>query len=225
MNKSEVNMLGEQLRQGVMTPELLSQLDEYRRSFQNPIAQVESAIRHVLVTQEATGMLTQRPSKATPSIVAKLKRQPTLKLSQIQDIAGMRLIALHRSFQDEWSDAIQKLLPESKRLDRREKPSFGYRALHLIVKLDDKPVEIQIRTGLQHAWAHLSEKIADRIGHEFKYGLSSHGLYQEMLELSGEINDFELAQTQSSSLFSIPATNPLLQKLHQIELKLKPQIV
>jgi len=38
------------------------------------------------------------------------------------------------------------------------------------VWLDDKPVEIQVRTSLQHWWAELSEKFADLIDPAIKYG-------------------------------------------------------
>jgi putative GTP pyrophosphokinase len=223
MNNSEINRLGDLLRQGALTPSLLSQLDEYRRSFQAPIAEVVAAIRVELAQFPEMTIITLRPSKATPSIVAKLRRQPTLKLSQIQDIAGLRLLAMDRRFQDAWCQEILKIFPEGKVLDRRDKPSFGYRALHLVVKRLDRTVEIQIRTRLQHMWAHLSEKIADKIGHDFKYGLLSNPLYEEMLELSDEINDFELAQLETESLWGIHVTSPLQQKLHQIELKLRFQ--
>jgi putative GTP pyrophosphokinase len=223
MNNSEVNRLGDLLRQGDLTPHLLSQLDEYRRSFQAPISEVVSSIRTELVHVPELAILTLRPSKATPSIVAKLKRQPTLKLSQIQDIAGLRLLAMDRKSQNVWCEEIRKLFPEGKLSDRREKPSFGYRALHLVVKRLDKAVEIQIRTRLQHMWAELSERIADKIGHEFKYGLSSSPLYKEMLALSDEIDNFELAQLDTDSLGGIGATSPLQQRRHQIELKLRLQ--
>jgi ppGpp synthetase/RelA/SpoT-type nucleotidyltranferase len=35
-------------------------------------------------------------------------------------------------------------------IDRREKPSHGYRAVHVIVECGGRMVEIQVRTELQH---------------------------------------------------------------------------
>jgi GTP pyrophosphokinase len=34
-------------------------------------------------------------------------------------------------------------------IDRRQTPSFGYRAVHLIVRVSGRPVEVQIRTLIQ----------------------------------------------------------------------------
>jgi ppGpp synthetase/RelA/SpoT-type nucleotidyltranferase len=54
--------------------------------------------------------------------------------------------------------------------DRRMKPSHGYRAVHVIIRDDGKPIEVQIRTALQQVWAELSEKFADLIDASIKYG-------------------------------------------------------
>jgi ppGpp synthetase/RelA/SpoT-type nucleotidyltranferase len=37
--------------------------------------------------------------------------------------------------------------------DRREKPSHGYRAVHVIPRVDAHSIEIQVRTPLQDIWA------------------------------------------------------------------------
>jgi ppGpp synthetase/RelA/SpoT-type nucleotidyltranferase len=55
-------------------------------------------------------------------------------------------------------------------VDRRANPSYGYRAVHLIVKVDGALVEIQIRSSLQHLWAELSEKFSDVVDPSIKYG-------------------------------------------------------
>ena len=41
---------------------------------------------------------------------------------------------------------------------------------NLIVSIDDKSVEIQVRTKLQHRWAEVSEKGADLLDRAVKYG-------------------------------------------------------
>lgn len=55
-------------------------------------------------------------------------------------------------------------------VDRRVKPSHGYRAVHLVIREEDKPIEVQIRTSLQHAWAEICEKLADVNDPVIKYG-------------------------------------------------------
>lgn len=54
--------------------------------------------------------------------------------------------------------------------DRRERPSYGYRAVHVIVYEDSTPMEIQVRTKLQDTWAQISEKLGDIWGRGLRYG-------------------------------------------------------
>jgi ppGpp synthetase/RelA/SpoT-type nucleotidyltranferase len=88
----------------------------------------------------------------------------------MQDIAGCRAIVPDLAQQDRAVNAIASELDSVTILDRREKPSHGYRAVHLIVRVDGKPIEVQIRTSLQHVWAEVSEKLADMIDPSIKYG-------------------------------------------------------
>ena len=55
-------------------------------------------------------------------------------------------------------------------VDRREQPSHGYRAVHVLVQEAGKIVEIQVRTSLQQLWAELSEKASDVLDPAIKYG-------------------------------------------------------
>lgn len=55
----------------------------------------------------------------------------------------------------------------------------GYRAVHVIVFLDDARVEVQVRTALQHEWAEAFEKFADRVGRGVRYGLGVEPLPNE----------------------------------------------
>lgn len=55
-------------------------------------------------------------------------------------------------------------------IDRRESPVNGYRAVHVVVFLESVPVEIQVRTRLQHEWAELFEKLADIVGRDVRDG-------------------------------------------------------
>jgi ppGpp synthetase/RelA/SpoT-type nucleotidyltranferase len=56
-------------------------------------------------------------------------------------------------------------------IDRRDNPSYGYRAVHIIVFEDGVPVEIQVRTKLQDSWAQITEKLGDAWGRGLRYGL------------------------------------------------------
>src|SRR5712664_1005208 len=86
LSKTQIDKLGDRLKKGDITEADLRLLDEYRRSFSEGYEFVIRAIRAVLGL-EATG----RPAKSTTSIVEKLQRE-SIRLTQIQDIAGCRII-------------------------------------------------------------------------------------------------------------------------------------
>ena len=76
-------------------------------------------------------------------------------------------------------------------MDRRATPTFGYRAIHLIVTEDGKPIEIQVRSYLQHLWAQYSEIISDFEGQEIKYGGGDPRLIQYLINLSEKTRVYE----------------------------------
>ena len=77
------------------------------------------------------------------------------------------------------------MFPSTTIMDRRDRPSHGYRAVHIIVRPNKRPVEIQVRTALQHRWAELSEKAADTFGIDIKYG-GGHTAVREVLDRASE---------------------------------------
>ncbi|HEV2707150.1 MAG TPA: hypothetical protein VGV59_14610, partial [Pyrinomonadaceae bacterium] len=120
---------------------------------------------------EATG----RPAKSTTSICDKLRRE-SIRLTQIQDIAGCRLIVADIAHQDAVVQSLVGLFEDHTVIDRRERPSHGYSAVHVIVHCRGKMIEIQVRTALQHLWAELSEKLSDIEGSAIKYGGGDAGV-------------------------------------------------
>ncbi len=164
LSKSQADRLGQRLRSGSLSTADRRMLDAYRRSFRPAYLQVVAAIRQKLSLQP-----TGRSGKTTQSIVAKLKRE-TIRLSQIQDIAGCRLIVPTRDEQDEVVHRLLSIFPGAQLDDRRQKPSYGYRAVHVIPFVDGQPIEIQVRSRYQDLWAELSEKLADLYGSDVKYG-------------------------------------------------------
>jgi ppGpp synthetase/RelA/SpoT-type nucleotidyltranferase len=89
----------------------------------------------------------------------------------MQDLAGLRLVGeMTLNEQDELIAQVLEAFPGSKLDDLRTDPSYGYRGVHVILKIDDYPVELQIRTTLQHLWADYFEKLADQFGRQIRYG-------------------------------------------------------
>jgi hypothetical protein len=118
---------------------------------------------------------TTRGFKSTGTLVDKLRRT-TLKLKDIHDLAGARIVVDGgRLEQDQTVERIMQAFESCPKaplmIDRREKPSNGYRAVHVIVFEDSMPIEIQIRTGLQDKWAQIAEKLGDIWGRGLRYGL------------------------------------------------------
>lgn len=172
-----IDQLGERLRTA-LTVEDLRLLDQYRREFGADYAVVVASLRNTLAL-DTSG----RPAKSTTAIVEKLKRG-SMRLSQMQDIAGCRIIVDDTLVQDAVVSRLATMFP-STTMDRRDRPSHGYRAVHIIVRPIKRPIEIQVRTVLQHRWAELSEKAADKFGIDIKYG-GGHKTVREVLDRASE---------------------------------------
>src|SRR5204862_1558102 len=115
-------------RGGDISEDDLRMLDHYRRSFSIAYEVIVGTIRNELGL-EPTG----RPAKSTTAIADKLLRE-SIRLSQLQDIAGCRIILAGIEEQNETVDSLQKLFSNVVIVDRRNNPSHGYRAVHVVVK-------------------------------------------------------------------------------------------
>jgi ppGpp synthetase/RelA/SpoT-type nucleotidyltranferase len=186
-SKNQVDRLGDRLRRGDISENDLRLLDTYRRSFTQAYEDVVGRIASELGL-EPTG----RPAKSTTSIIDKLQRE-TVRLSQMQDIAGCRIVVPLLAAQDEVIHRLKILFDRVDFDDRRKNPSHGYRAVHVIVNQSGKLVEVQVRTALQHSWAELSEKLSDEFDSSIKYGGGSKEIASYLSMLSDVILDMEMA--------------------------------
>lgn len=203
-SKTQIDRLGDRLRSGQVNEDDLRMLDEYRRSFSDAYEFAVGAVRSQ-VGFEPTG----RPAKSTTSITEKLIRE-SIRLSQIQDIAGCRVVVSGIADQERALKDLCALFKRSVVVDRRERPNNGYRAVHIIVNEHGKLVEIQVRTTLQHAWAELSEKVSDLVDADIKYGGGEPRLVEMLQKISEffgrqEYAEFEFAEleAEASRLLSI----------------------
>jgi putative GTP pyrophosphokinase len=186
ISKSKIDHLGDRLKANQATEQDLRLLDEFRRSFSSAYEIVIRRIRDELGLQP-----TGRPAKSTTSISDKLSRE-SIRLTQIQDIAGCRLNVRDVLEQDRVVLNLRQVFPTGKVTDRRTSPSHGYRAVHLIVNIEEKPIEIQIRTSLQHTWAQLSEKVSDIYDPAIKYGSGNEVLLAFFKTTSDRIAEIEM---------------------------------
>ena len=111
----------------------------------------------------------------------------------MQDIAGCRLVVDDILTQDIVVENLKGLFDKVTVVDRRERPSHGYRAVHVIVESHGKLIEIQVRTSLQQAWAQLSEKLADEVDSAIKYGGGDEELVSVLAMMSDASMDVEIA--------------------------------
>ena len=114
--------------------------------------------------------------KSLDTLIEKLQRE-RLSLTRVQDVAGLRFTVDDRVTQDVTAARIDDVFTAHgwsvRVVDRRDNPSHGYRAVHVIASRTGGLVEIQIRTELQNLWAQVSEKLADRVGRGIRYGLGA----------------------------------------------------
>ncbi len=202
LSKTQIDRLGDRLKAGSHTEEDLRLLDDYRRSFDEAYEEVVRKIR------EYGELPTGRKAKTKQSITEKLKRE-SIRLSQMQDIAGCRIVVTDVVEQDRCVALLTDIFPDASVIDRRDKPSHGYRAVHVIVKVSEKFIEIQVRTFFQHLWAQLSEKASDVIDPAVKYGGGSDELQKFLFEVAKAITMFE--QTEKKHL-KIKAAHEMVER-------------
>lgn len=113
--------------------------------------------------------VTQR-LKRLDTLIDKLEREQG-HVTQMHDIGGVRALlpsidhvyAVSRRLRKTWTIIrVRDYIAEPK--------SSGYRALHLIVKRMSYPIEVQLRTEAQDAWANLVENYGRETGIGLKFG-------------------------------------------------------
>jgi hypothetical protein len=144
---------------------------EYRSGFQDPLKKVTVGLRQ-FVERESSEVTVGQRLKRNPQILNKLGRFGSMRLTQMEDIAGCRAILPGGA--PEIAGVLRRIRRNWEVLrieDYAASPkATGYRALHVIVRRDDHPVEIQLRTPGQHEWAEAVERWAARTRFPLKDG-------------------------------------------------------
>jgi putative GTP pyrophosphokinase len=136
----------------------------FRQLHARPLNAVAANLRYYAAKHGRSGApIVGQRLKRMFTICDKLTREPTLRLSQMQDVGGCRVV-----LDDEAQlRALVADLLQQKRwgiVDQDDyvtnpKPISGYRAHHLIVRRDGRLIEVQVRTRMQHEWAELVERV------------------------------------------------------------------
>jgi ppGpp synthetase/RelA/SpoT-type nucleotidyltranferase len=139
------------------------------------LGQILIAYREALGTVAANllslGFTVTYRLKTIDTLVDKLRREHSLKLKSVQDIAGARVVVSDRRTQNQTVAAITNAFQAkpARVRDRRAVPSSGYRAVHVVVFVGNLPIEVQVRTKLQDLWAQTYERLGDRWGRAIRY--------------------------------------------------------
>jgi len=203
LTKSQINKLGEKLRAADdLDEDLLRSLQDLRAEYQQPMLDAQQVIR-VALGMEPTARL-----KTVNTLIEKLKREKT-RLSRMQDLAGIRIVdGDWRAEQDlVVKQLVQLFGRETTEVDDlRAKPSHGYRAVHVIVIVAGRPVEIQVRTKLQDLWAQTFERLADHLGRGIRYGALPTGegrvAVEHMRDVADEVHRVEWVKEEHRRLLA-----------------------
>ena len=173
-SKKQINRAGDTLISSnatvQMETEALEVLNHWRSCHAYPINTFQATLRKRLSKVCTDGIIAQR-LKRTPSILKKLRDNPSMRMARMQDIGGLRAITktIHqvRKLEELYTDGSFQHEPVKKDDYISHPKCSGYRSLHLIYKYknskndqyDGFNLELQLRTELQHAWATAVETI------------------------------------------------------------------
>lgn len=181
-SKSKTDLAGEILQSSNTSKDeknkALEVLSNWRGAHSYPMHVFKKRLKNVSEKIDSHALSAQR-LKRVPSIIKKLNRKyqgkkATMKLTQMQDIAGCRVVLsnvmlakkLHHDYYIK-GDIKHKKVNEKDYISNPKKD--GYRSIHLIYRyFSDKKgkinfngllVEVQIRSKLQHIWATAVETV------------------------------------------------------------------
>lgn len=174
--------------------------------------------------------------KRTRSILAKLVKRGSMRLTQMQDIGGCRAVldSIEQVYQLAESYKNGRGIYEIVNIDDyiAAPKESGYRSIHLILRYNSRKypefsnllLEIQIRTTVQHAWATAVETVGAVIGQALK---SSEGeerwlQYFQFASLALEsMENFQFSRIENRSLVDIADRLAALDRELQVSKKLQ----
>lgn len=199
-SRSRVNSAGRAVRNGAASSEDHHIIENFRASHVHVLNGFQASLRNRAKDKDVA--VAQRLKRRT-TIYDKLTRRPNFSLTEMQDIAGCRLIFKNiedlAGFRSAYHRArfAHKLLSADDRYNYIDLPkSDGYRGLHDVYEycardIQGQPwnklrIELQYRTIYQHAWATAVEVAGLLTGNEHKFGRAANE-YAEFFCLASEL--------------------------------------
>src|SRR2546430_5146054 len=146
-----------------------------------PINTFQATLRTKLRGNFVDPIVAQR-LKRMPTIIGKLVRYPSMKLTTMQDIGGLRAVLKSVAEAEKLADIyenksrfLHELIDRKNYIDE-PRSEDGYRSIHLIYKYknehysayDGLRLELQIRSRIQHKWATAVETMGTFLGQALK---------------------------------------------------------
>lgn len=199
-SKGRVRRAGRALRNGDAAPEDLAVVENFRASHGHVLNAFQASLRN---RARGKNVAVAQRLKRFITIKDKLTRRPNFSLTEMQDIAGCRLIFPNvdelRSFRADFHKARfkHKLLSGDDRFDYILNPkNDGYRGIHDVYEYESRRpegavwnrlrIELQYRTTYQHAWATAVEVAGLLTDNEHKFGRAAPD-YAEFFCLASEL--------------------------------------
>ena len=173
----EIDALGERLRQEA-PPDVREAFGAYMVFLNELRIGLLAELRGLTPGYEVNSRL-----KRLETVAAKLRRRPELRLSQMPDVVGCRVIAPDRAAQVAIVERLASAYDVRQLDDKSDDPKFGYRAVHLDLRYGEIYAEVQVQTRNQHLWQTVSEEAA---GYDIsiKYGGGHPEVGRALLDLS-----------------------------------------
>ena len=181
-------------------------VEGWRGAHAVPLRNASANLRYYVKPHSATQpdivSVTQRLKKFS-TILDKQCRFPTMRLTKMEDIGGVRAILPDQDAADDVYRRLRRNWKVTRDRDyvREPKPS-GYRALHLTVVKQGFRIEVQLRTYLQDVWANQVESDSRWRRIDYKSGVGQQEVHDYYIAVS-ELFAMSEASISPSEAFRI----------------------
>lgn len=163
-------------------------VDGWRQAHAGPLRNASANLRHYVKPHSARNAevvsVTQRLKKFS-TILDKQTRYPTMRLTKMEDIGGVRAVLPDQDASDDVSRRLRKNWRVRRYRDYvREPKGSGYRALHIIVVKQGRMIEVQLRTFLQDFWANQVESDSRHLRVDYKSGKGQREVHDYYVAVS-----------------------------------------
>ena len=220
------------------TDRALDIISRWRAFHAIPMNSLRSSLRgKIKKLQNSSDILISRRLKRMPSILNKMLRIDGMSISNMQDIAGVRvifpnmdlLLAFKHACEETYKSSETKkitagfvLVPvgNEDRYNYIDNPKKdGYRSLHQVYRFQSKrypelkgmQVELQLRTQLQHYWATAVETLGLILNASLKSGEGDEQ-YKEFFRLCGALFAYD-EKTNVQSDFAAYTQTEIIEKI------------